>query len=205
MSERPKKRSECEDGPRPCPWVSCKYNLAIDVKSDGALIEFPHMLEPEFGSNCCLDHAAEGGLKLADIGRLYGHSRELIRQKVTRASARLKMTRELAEYAYKGKYYEFGDRFLDFSVWDKTVEYGGCWLFMSNRPHCRITRFGKAVPIWKHAWCQSGREETSRGYVVRCPRRMFCFKPSHMQIWKSGDWRAHRGKKLKNETAEFVR
>ncbi len=31
--ERPKLRSECVDGPRPCPFVSCKYHLYLDVKA----------------------------------------------------------------------------------------------------------------------------------------------------------------------------
>src|SRR6476659_8340628 len=28
---RPESREECVDGPRPCPFVSCKHHLSIDV------------------------------------------------------------------------------------------------------------------------------------------------------------------------------
>ncbi len=28
---RPRTRAECIDGPRPCPWVSCRHHLALDV------------------------------------------------------------------------------------------------------------------------------------------------------------------------------
>ena len=31
--EKPRLRSECADGPRPCPFVSCKYHLYIDVSA----------------------------------------------------------------------------------------------------------------------------------------------------------------------------
>lgn len=32
---RPTVRSECENGPRPCPWVGCKYHLYLDVQKNG--------------------------------------------------------------------------------------------------------------------------------------------------------------------------
>jgi hypothetical protein len=28
---RPRTRGDCVDGPRPCPWVGCRYHLALDV------------------------------------------------------------------------------------------------------------------------------------------------------------------------------
>jgi len=42
---RPKTRAECRQQPRPCPWVGCRYHLAIDVHPEtGALKEiFPHL------------------------------------------------------------------------------------------------------------------------------------------------------------------
>jgi len=30
-ANRPKTRADCEGGHRPCPYVSCKYNLFVDV------------------------------------------------------------------------------------------------------------------------------------------------------------------------------
>lgn len=39
---RPKTRGDCVGGQRPCPWVGCKWHLAIDVNEAGSLkINFP--------------------------------------------------------------------------------------------------------------------------------------------------------------------
>ena len=35
---KPRLRLECLDKPRPCPWVSCKFNLMIDVSEAGSLV-----------------------------------------------------------------------------------------------------------------------------------------------------------------------
>jgi len=32
-NERPRSRSECSDAPRPCPFVSCKHHLFLDVSA----------------------------------------------------------------------------------------------------------------------------------------------------------------------------
>lgn len=37
-SQRPKKLADCRDGLRPCPWVSCKWNLLIDVVDEGGIV-----------------------------------------------------------------------------------------------------------------------------------------------------------------------
>lgn len=34
---RPRTRGDCEDGPRPCPWVGCRYNLMLEVTEAGGL------------------------------------------------------------------------------------------------------------------------------------------------------------------------
>lgn len=49
---RPKTRGDCMTGPRPCPWLACRYHTAIDVHPEtGAIKEiFPHLRiveEPE--------------------------------------------------------------------------------------------------------------------------------------------------------------
>jgi hypothetical protein len=40
---RPTNRSECKDGPRPCPWISCRHHLYLDVDDEtGAIkVNFP--------------------------------------------------------------------------------------------------------------------------------------------------------------------
>lgn len=37
--ERPKFRADCEDGPRPCPFVGCRLHLLIDVDERGRLFK----------------------------------------------------------------------------------------------------------------------------------------------------------------------
>src|SRR3981081_3745958 len=41
---RPRKREDCVTGPRPCAYVSCKYNLSVDVnpKTGSAKEELAH-------------------------------------------------------------------------------------------------------------------------------------------------------------------
>ncbi len=40
---RPRVRSQCESGVRPCPWVSCRHHLAVDLLRDGRVVQVkPH-------------------------------------------------------------------------------------------------------------------------------------------------------------------
>ena len=80
--ERPKTRAECIDGPRPCPFVSCKHHLYLDVKEDTNSIKlnFPHLDVWEMLHSCALDVAELGGLTLEDVGRIMNLTRERIRQ-----------------------------------------------------------------------------------------------------------------------------
>ncbi len=80
--ERPKSRSECAEGPRPCPFVSCKYHLCLDVKNETQSIKlnFPHLEVWEMESSCSLDVAEAGGLTLEEVGRIMNLTRERIRQ-----------------------------------------------------------------------------------------------------------------------------
>lgn len=80
--ERPKKRSECIDGPRPCPFVSCKYHLYLDVKTDTNSIKlnFPHLEVWDLEHSCALDVAERGGMTLEDVGHIMNLTRERVRQ-----------------------------------------------------------------------------------------------------------------------------
>jgi|GEM_PF-3304540 len=67
---RPKTRGDCENGIRPCPHVSCKHNLYLDVKDGGNIImNFPELepdeMDPEL--SCALDVAGREGLTLEEI------------------------------------------------------------------------------------------------------------------------------------------
>jgi hypothetical protein len=80
--ERPKTRGECADGERPCPWVSCKYHLAIDVNEEnGALkVNFPHLEVWDMPETCALDVADRGGIVLERAAELMNLTRERVRQ-----------------------------------------------------------------------------------------------------------------------------
>ena len=56
---RPKTRGECLNGPRPCPWVSCKYHLGIEVgvHSVTKVTEHDGWMERD---TCALDVADRG-------------------------------------------------------------------------------------------------------------------------------------------------
>ena len=77
---RPKTRGECLTGPRPCPWVGCKYHLVwetsgVEKLTDDEIVD--RLFEME--ETCTLD-MCEHGHTLEEISELYGVTRERIRQ-----------------------------------------------------------------------------------------------------------------------------
>ena len=78
---RPKTRADCVDGPRPCPWVSCRYNLFLDVLQSSSLkLNFPDLEPHELGTSCALDVADAGGATLERVGDALNMTRERVRQ-----------------------------------------------------------------------------------------------------------------------------
>lgn len=79
---RPKKRSECLNGPRPCMWVGCKYNLYLDVnpRTGSIILNFPEKEPWEIKDSCVLDIADRGAVTLEEIGKIMNLTRERIRQ-----------------------------------------------------------------------------------------------------------------------------
>ena len=79
---RPTTRGECRDAPRPCPWVSCKYHLYLDIvpQSGSIKMNFPDLEVWEMTETCALDVADRGGITLEDVGILLNLTRERIRQ-----------------------------------------------------------------------------------------------------------------------------
>ena len=61
-------RGDCLDGPRPCPWTSCKWHLAVDNRRG---------TPPE---SCALDVADRGGVTLEVVGKILNLTRERVRQ-----------------------------------------------------------------------------------------------------------------------------
>ncbi len=79
--KRPENRSECINGERPCPFVSCKYHLYLDVSArTGAIkLNFPDLEVWEMNETCALDVADRGGTTLEEVGAVMNLTRERIR------------------------------------------------------------------------------------------------------------------------------
>ena len=94
---KPRQRSECADGPRPCPYVSCQHHLYVDVSPrTGAIkLNFPDLELWEMGESCALDVADRGGTTLEDVGAIMNLTRERIRQVEVKALAKLEAMRDM--------------------------------------------------------------------------------------------------------------
>ena len=77
--ERPRRRGDCADGPRPCPWLGCRYHMALRIRRLSITVD-PAFWAGEMRHTCALDVAAEGEHTLEAVGDLWGLSRERIRQ-----------------------------------------------------------------------------------------------------------------------------
>lgn len=80
--KRPEKREDCRLGERPCPYVSCKYHLYLDVnpRTGSIKLNFPDLEVWELPETCALDVAERGGMTLEEVGELVNLTRERIRQ-----------------------------------------------------------------------------------------------------------------------------
>lgn len=83
---RPKTRGDCVDGPRPCPFLSCRHNLLADVSYRGSVQFYTHQEE----ESCSLDVAERGGLTLSEVGYLLDITRERTRQLEVQALSKLR-------------------------------------------------------------------------------------------------------------------
>jgi hypothetical protein len=94
---KPRTRAECADAPRPCPYVSCKYHLFIDVSNrTGAIkLNFPDLEVWDLPESCALDVADRGGTTLEDVGAIMNLTRERIRQVEVKALAKLEALRDM--------------------------------------------------------------------------------------------------------------
>jgi hypothetical protein len=105
--DKPRTRSECVGGERPCPYVSCKYHLYLDVSArTGAIkLNFPDLEVWDMQESCALDVADRGGTTLEDVGAIMNLTRERIRQVEVRALAKLEALRDmmaLRDYVEEG-------------------------------------------------------------------------------------------------------
>jgi hypothetical protein len=95
--DRPKTRDECVNGARPCPFVSCKHHLYLDVSArTGAIkLNFPDLEAWEMTETCALDVADRGGTTLEEVGAIMNLTRERIRQVEVKALAKLHAVQEM--------------------------------------------------------------------------------------------------------------
>ena len=94
---KPRTRAECADGARPCPFVSCKHHLFVDVsaKTGAIKLNFPDLDVWEMNESCALDVADRGGTTLEDVGAIMNLTRERIRQVEVKALAKLESLRQM--------------------------------------------------------------------------------------------------------------
>lgn len=90
---RPKARKDCASGIRPCPFVSCRHHLYLDVNQEkGSLkLNFPDLEVWEMPETCSLDVADRGGMTLEEVGEILNLTRERIRQVEVRGLNKLKL------------------------------------------------------------------------------------------------------------------
>lgn len=93
---RPRTRADCVNSPRPCVFVSCKYNLYLDVNPETGSIKlnFPDKEIWELEYTCALDVAEKGGITLEEVGEIMNLTRERIRQVETRGLEKVRHATE---------------------------------------------------------------------------------------------------------------
>lgn len=103
---RPRTRGDCAAVVRPCPFISCKHHLYLDVSPrTGAIkLNFPDIDPDEMPAarSCALDVADETRMRgeertLEEVGVAMNVTRERVRQLETSAIARLRAVRDLRE------------------------------------------------------------------------------------------------------------
>lgn len=94
---RPQTRAQCLEMERPCPFISCKYHLYVDVHPvRGSIkINFPDVEVWEMTETCALDIADRGGITLEEVGEIMNLTRERVRQVETQGLSKLQEQREL--------------------------------------------------------------------------------------------------------------
>jgi hypothetical protein len=95
--EKPKVRADCVSGERPCPFVSCKHHLYLDVsaKTGAIKLNFPDLEVWEMTETCALDVADRGGTTLEEVGAIMNLTRERIRQVEVKGLAKLEALKDM--------------------------------------------------------------------------------------------------------------
>jgi hypothetical protein len=98
-TSRPAFRLDCAEGLRPCPFVSCRYHLYLDVspRTGSIKVNFPDLEVWDMPYSCALDVADAGGATLEDVGSIMNLTRERIRQLEVKALTRLDALADMNE------------------------------------------------------------------------------------------------------------
>ncbi len=92
--QRPATRGGCGEA-RPCPFVSCKHHLYLDVTPAGSIkLNFPDKEVWELEQTCALDVAEWDGLTLEQAGKMVNLSKERVRQIEEKVLASIRSTQE---------------------------------------------------------------------------------------------------------------
>jgi hypothetical protein len=93
VNERPLTWGECDGRVRPCPFVTCRHHLLLDIGEDGRLLKAHDFDEQdadsiaealrEMDETCSLDVAARGGMTSRAVGELLGLCREEVQRCVS--------------------------------------------------------------------------------------------------------------------------
>ena len=96
---KPKKREECAEALGPCPFVSCKHHLYLDVsaKTGAIKLNFPDLEVWEMTDTCALRVADRGGSTLEEVGTIMNLTRERVRQVEVKGLAKLEALSEMYE------------------------------------------------------------------------------------------------------------
>lgn len=86
---RPRTRADCVDGPRPCPWLGCRFHVDLDVNPSGSVSLRDPVTAPAEPS-CTLDVAARGGVAPVELAKILGLTRQGADVAVRGALARLR-------------------------------------------------------------------------------------------------------------------
>ena len=90
---RPMTRGECKQEEGPCPWVSCKHHLYLDVNPETGSIKlnFPDVEVWDMKNTCALEVSEKNGITLEEVGEIMNLTRERVRQVEVRGLLKLRM------------------------------------------------------------------------------------------------------------------
>lgn len=99
---RPVTRGDCVDGERPCPFVSCRHHLYLDVAplTGSIKFNFPDIDVDQLAETCSLDVADRGAVSSDSVGVLLNLTRVRVGQLELMAFSRMKG--ELRDLAPEG-------------------------------------------------------------------------------------------------------